>query len=152
MQTICLGVAECQLATKAFLQLWRVFPGNWPSRSPRPPSLQSLPATTPTKSLPFTVKDTNVEIIAERPPESNRPFPGDLPHPPFQEISRAALKALDPDLKGVVLQVIHDTLKLLGPKLVYTSLAAYSSSFFLDCFLSLRLRRRTPNAIVFKVK
>ena len=70
--------------------------------------------------LRFRVDLEDVEVADEK-TGSNRlqrdvRLPRCLMRAPFLDISRAALEAVDPELKGVPLEFIHDAFKVFGPQ------------------------------------
>jgi hypothetical protein len=95
------------------------------SRDRRRRRTQSQPAVTPTH---FAVEDGDVEMAeAGTPSGSNCPqrsiqLPRYLGRPDFKEISTAALEAVDPDLKGVALEYIHEKLQGVGQQSVLLTL------------------------------
>ena len=73
----------------------------------------------PSQVLRFFVQPADVEVADKKGsncPQKNIKLPRVLKRAPFVDISRAALEAVDPELKGVPLESIHDAFKVLGPQ------------------------------------
>ncbi|KAF8577828.1 hypothetical protein K439DRAFT_1396231 [Ramaria rubella] len=91
------------------------------SRDPAHRRAQSSTVRTPTRTLRTAAEDLEVEIAEVIAPDGSQrsvKLPRHLKRPTFRDISPAALEAVDPDLKGVAMEYILQSLQAVGPRML----------------------------------